>query len=252
MIVQSPVQSAEVFHLALLGVLQVRLNQEKYVLKGGGNLRFFFGSPRYSEDMDFDAVGIGRWKLEEKVDEILDSRALVQTIGTRGLAIAGVSKPKQTDTTQRWKVTLITRQQREPFWTKVEFSHRGSDGESQLAQVRSGMAEKYALRPPTARHYLPQAMIVQKIGALAERAETQARDIFDLDYLFRQNPGEGTVRLEDDLIDLAIQRAVELPFEAYRRQVIEFMEPEVVELYDNERAWDDMRRNVIERLERLR
>jgi hypothetical protein len=53
---ESPVGSVEVFNLTLLEVLQVRLSQDKYVLKGGANLRFFFNSPRYSEVMDFDAV----------------------------------------------------------------------------------------------------------------------------------------------------------------------------------------------------
>jgi len=203
--------------------------------------------------MDFDVVGIGRWKLETKVDEILNSGALTQTIRIRGLTISHISKPKQTDTTQRWKVALTIPRQREPFWAKIEFSRRGMDGESRLDQVRTEIAGKYALRPPTARHYLSRAMIVQKITALVQRSESQARDIFDLDLLFRQLSDEMSAgEIGADLVGLATARVTELPFEAYRSQVVEFIEPEVLELYDNERAWDDMQRNVLENLKRLR
>lgn len=37
-------------------------------LKGGCNLRFFFGSERYSEDMDLDVVVMARETLKNKVD----------------------------------------------------------------------------------------------------------------------------------------------------------------------------------------
>lgn len=41
-------QIIEFFHLAFLQVLQARLNQTRYVVKGGANLRYFFESLRYS------------------------------------------------------------------------------------------------------------------------------------------------------------------------------------------------------------
>lgn len=46
----SDAQVVELFHLAFLQVLQARVDQARYVLKGGANLRFFFDSMRYSED----------------------------------------------------------------------------------------------------------------------------------------------------------------------------------------------------------
>jgi predicted nucleotidyltransferase component of viral defense system len=50
----SPVQTIEFFHIAFLAVLGTRLDSARYVLKGGANLRYFFGSQRYSEDIDLD------------------------------------------------------------------------------------------------------------------------------------------------------------------------------------------------------
>src|SRR5712692_3034326 len=99
-------QAIELFHLAFLQVLQGRLNQDLYVLKGGANLRYFFESVRYSEDIDLDAHGIEVWKLEETADGVLESPALKTLLRVGGITIAEIAKPRQTETTQRWKVGL--------------------------------------------------------------------------------------------------------------------------------------------------
>lgn len=51
-------QRIELFHLAFLEMLSKRLDLSRYVLKGGANLRYFFGSVRYSEDIDIDLLRI--------------------------------------------------------------------------------------------------------------------------------------------------------------------------------------------------
>jgi len=99
-------QIIEHFHLALLQVLQARLDQASYIVKGGANLRYFFDSVRYSEDIDFDVRRIEAWALADKVDEILASPAIRTVLRSGGLEVKEVTKPKQTETTQRWKVAL--------------------------------------------------------------------------------------------------------------------------------------------------
>src|SRR5688572_31332645 len=96
-------QLIEYFHLSFLQVLKSRMDKIRYVLKGGANLRYFFDSLRYSEDIDLDAVEIEPWKLEERVDEVLASPALDLLLRAGSLSLLEVTKPKQTDTTQRWK-----------------------------------------------------------------------------------------------------------------------------------------------------
>lgn len=49
-------QLREVFHLLFLARLLKTSDPTFYVLKGGINLRFFFKSPRFSEDMDIDVL----------------------------------------------------------------------------------------------------------------------------------------------------------------------------------------------------
>ena len=50
----SALQIRELFHLEFLRCLSRKIRAEFYALKGGVNLRFFFKSFRYSEDMDID------------------------------------------------------------------------------------------------------------------------------------------------------------------------------------------------------
>ena len=240
-------QAIELFHLAFLQVLQGRLNQDRYVLKGGANLRYFFDSVRYSEDIDLDAAGIERWELEEKVDGVLGSPALPVLLRGGGLAVESVSKPKQTETTQRWKVALARAGFDEPLRTKIEFSRRNGDDRHVLESVPARIVAPYALRSPSLRHYEAQAVTEQKVDALAGRSETQARDVFDLELLLRPTP-ELAAALPAGRRERAAERAVELPFAAFRDQVLPFLDPEVAELYADPSAWEQIRGFVIERL----
>jgi predicted nucleotidyltransferase component of viral defense system len=47
-------QTIEIFHLLFLRAFGARVDKSLFALKGGCNLRFFFKSVRYSEDMDLD------------------------------------------------------------------------------------------------------------------------------------------------------------------------------------------------------
>jgi predicted nucleotidyltransferase component of viral defense system len=246
-------QIIEFFHLTFLQVLQARLDQSRYVLKGGANLRYFFGSLRYSEDIDLDAVEIEPWKIEAKVDEVLASPAIGILLRSAGLALDQVTKPKQTATTQRWKpiVTVAGRVLR--VRTKIEFSHRSADPRRVLEALPERVVAPYALRPPTMLHYTADAAIEQKVVALAHRSETQARDLFDLELLLRLHPEAVTSgAIASRTLDLAAERAFELPFQAFQDQVVRFLDAEIVELYDNPVAWERSQAFVAERLMELR
>src|ERR1700691_5614334 len=51
---QSPLALREGFHVVLLRALAERLQGRDWALKGGTNLRLYFGSIRFSEDIDLD------------------------------------------------------------------------------------------------------------------------------------------------------------------------------------------------------
>lgn len=246
------VQIIEFFHLGFLQVVQARLDQRHYVLKGGTNLRYFFASHRYSEDIDLDAVSIEPWRLEETIDRALDSPAMKMLLQSGGLAARDVTKPKQTNTTQRWKLLIDANGGRTAVRTKIEFSHRGSDPRRVLDAVPNSVVAAYALRAPSLLHYTADAAIEQKVAALAERSTTQARDVFDLDLLLRAHqdaidaPG-----ISPDPLHGAVTRLAELPLGAFQDQVLPFLDPQIAELYQGETSWNQMKSYVAGRLMEL-
>ena len=52
-------QQREIFHLEFLRWFSRKVEAKYYALKGGVNMRFFFSSLRYSEDMDIDVSDLG-------------------------------------------------------------------------------------------------------------------------------------------------------------------------------------------------
>lgn len=240
-------KAIELFHLAFLQVLQSRLSQDSYVLKGGANLRYFFESVRYSEDIDLDITGVERWELEEKVDGVLDAPALSVLLRGGGLAVESYSKPKQTSTTQRWKVALALTGRAEPLRTKLEFSRRNGDHRHVLESVPARIVAPYALRSPSLRHYDAQAAAEQKVAALALRSATQARDVFDLELLLRPNPAL-VAALPSPRRERAAERALELSFADFADQVLPFLDPEIAELYAEPAVWEQIRGFVVELL----
>lgn len=245
------VQRIELFHLAFLEVLAKRLDPSRYILKGGANLRYFFDSVRYSEDIDIDLTRPLPTDLEAKVDGILASRSLALLLRLGELEVAEWSKPKQTASTRRWKLALaapggvVVR-------TKIEFSGREREGDGyRLDRLPPAVVAPYALPAPSVQHYGAEVATDQKIKALVGRTETQARDVFDLDLLLRRRPlprGE----IEAGTLTAAAERAFELPFDAYRDHVLAFLEPDVAELYEGPEAWERMQMFVAAALEEAR
>jgi predicted nucleotidyltransferase component of viral defense system len=241
-------QTIECFHLAFLAVLRTRLDEGRYVLKGGANLRYFFSSVRYSEDIDLDTSDIEGWKLEDQVDKALSSDALRIVLRAVGVSVLTdeITKPKQTDTTRRWKIPVAAAGLSQPVRTKVEFSARNGERRFALETVPNEIVRPYAMRPPSVQHYLLAPATEQKVLALAGRPETQARDVFDLDLLLgRASLEEGAVAKE--IRQKAAEACVGLPFQAFADQVRPFLDPPVAALYD-EPAWSQMQDHVVSEL----
>lgn len=243
----------ELLQLAFLQVLATRVSPAQYVVKGGANLRLFDESTRRSQHIDFDYLGGAFWRIEDQIDSILVSPALTGFLRLAGFEIADVSKPKQTDTTRRWKFTVVG----EGAWlnSKIEFSARGAgDPEREMVSARlDALALSVGLRAVRAQHYLPPAAIRQRITALSQRSETEPRDVFDLDFLFARYPRSiqpGDV--DPVLLDDAIGDAVAIGYDAYEEMVLDFLEDEIVEIYARPEVWEDMVLGVVARLESLR
>lgn len=232
-------------------MLEARLNRANWIVKGGVNLRAWYGSRRFSEDLDLDAVKSAPQVLRERFDKVLGSGGLAALLTTQGLEIARTSKPKQTDTTQRWKVELKAAGVSVPLHTKIEFSRRGARQEEYaLAPVRPDIVRPYGIPAPTANHYTARSAILQKIRALAGRAVIQARDIWDLDHLIRTTNVDPRPLPSDVRAALpeAVERVLALEYATFKAQVVPYLAEEDQTIYGTRDAWDRMCELVVERL----
>lgn len=248
-------QVHEVVQLAFLAGLTQRLSARHYILKGGANLRLFLDSPRSSEDMDFDAVGIAEWKLADKVAEALRAPVVELILRTQGLTLTRAGTQKQTGTTQRWAVEVQAPGHRLTISTTGEFSHRISAAGLYDAALSGASVDpidpqitgRYGAPPIALPHYLPPAAITQKIIALARRAVHQPRDVFDLDLLVSRHrdaaPSRGDVDSAD--VERAADRAAELDFPAFRDAVLPFIDAAVRPYYETPQAWSAIQGRVL-------
>lgn len=248
-------QSTELFHLVFLRALVAKGEDKGLIaLKGGCNLRFFFGSVRYSEDIDLDVVVIAKDTLKNKVERLLKSPAVTAPLKTHGLTIVETSAPKQTETTQRWKVSLQRASDELPIRTKVEFSRRDDIKGAKFEAADREVLRPYGLTPVLASHYTTAFATRQKIHALAARTEPQARDVFDLALLLAR-PDAAELALDaaaKKWLDDAIDHAMAISFDEYVSKVVAYLEPSHAEVYADRSTWDAMQEDVVARLEMLR
>lgn len=242
-------QSIEIFHLVFLRLLKNHLDSNLYAIKGGCNLRFFFESIRYSEDIDFDISIISQHTLKKKIDTILNSSPLHNGLAHYGLTIESISAPKQTATVQRWKVGVRVANKIRTIPTKIEFSRRELDKERKAEPVQNFILQDYRLQPMILPHYLYSEATKQKINALIFRNETQARDIFDLNLLFSKKE-INQLKFNFDLTK-ATDCVLSISYNDYRSQVVAYLLPEYIEYYASEKIWGEMQLSVIDNLGKI-
>jgi predicted nucleotidyltransferase component of viral defense system len=246
-------QSIELFHLVFLRAVVARgEDRGLFALKGGCNLRFFFASLRYSEDIDFDVAVVAKGTLRNKVDRLLASPAVRAPLRARGIEIVDVSAPKQTEVTQRWKLGLRVPGHPQ-LRTKVEFSRRDRVDGTAFEAVRAEVLEPYAIPPFLATHYAVATAIAQKVEALAGRSEPQARDVFDLSLLFAALDAARVAppRVPEKRRAVAVERARGVSFDEYVSQVVAFLDPGQREVFEGRDTWNAMQDAVVRRLEAL-
>src|SRR5207248_5937323 len=146
-------QVVELFHLHFVRLLCSGPDKDRFAIKGGCNLRFFFESVRYSEDIDLDVARMPVHTLKEKVGKILGAPALALPLRSRGVSVSEVTSPKQTETTQRWKVGLSLEGRSLALHTKIEFSRRGTTEDAVIEPVAASLLAEYRRMPLLAPHY---------------------------------------------------------------------------------------------------
>lgn len=230
------IQAREALHVILLKRLVANLPKGSWRLKGGVNLRLFFGSVRYSEDMDLDAELRARDILRREIRKAIkdpDLRARLVPLGIRDILQEGREIHKDTETTLRFKMQIIMRGG-VPLPTKLEISFRAGCAEDVVAEEQAdaqitGRYLKPEEMPLVVPHYTRLPAIRQKLAALALRTQVQARDVFDIFILTGGTLASldlGLLRrnLSDSVLDEVQNRALAIPYDAYAGKVLEFLD----------------------------
>lgn len=246
-------QTIEIFHLLFLRAFGARVDKALFALKGGCNLRFFLKSIRYSENMDLDIQTMAVGTLLNNVNRLLVEPGFLQGLRVHGIELVKTAQPKQTRTTQRWKLTLRNTESGAAVPTKIEFSRRGLDDEKAVESVDSGIIRTYRLYPVIVQHYTVHAALAQKVSALALRKQVQSRDVFDLKLLMDAGGAERPLppTAAKDLT-AAIDNALAVNYDAFAGQVLAYLEPEYQDHYGNRQAWNELQEQVVNGLEALR
>jgi predicted nucleotidyltransferase component of viral defense system len=243
----------ELFHLLFLRYLAQRLVGRLYALKGGICLRFFHRSQRLSEDIDLDVSSqVAVKTLQNAVDTVLEARSLRSALAPLGLTALEATRPKQTETVQRWKVALIVGETRLP--TKIEFSRR-----PQRIPFETGIPDREVLnhyRQPgfAAQYYGAVSMTVQKILALASPSRHAVRDLFDLHHLttfLKVNPGQTAANLDQGILRSVSDKVKGFSYGDFAEEVLPYLAAELVSLYSDPAAFERLKSETLEVLKRM-
>lgn len=257
-IIYSHLQLRELFHIEFLRSLGRKLKLGLYALKGGVNLRLFFKSVRYSEDMDLDASEVAVGELKDLVMKILQAQSFRESFysfGIKDIIPPDMRVAKQTEISQRFKVHLIT-VSGEDLFTKIEFSRRGFSGNITADSVSADILKDYKLSPLIVYHYDIGSALSQKINALSLRAAIQARDIFDL-YMLLNQAGFGELKElktapSEVILSRAYDRIFEVNFAMFKDTVVSYLSIEDQNMYGNDSSWAEIRLKVANFIEGLK
>jgi predicted nucleotidyltransferase component of viral defense system len=246
-------EAIESFHLLFSHRLTNKVDRSLFCLKGGCNLRFFFRSIRYSEDIDFDVQTISVNTLKKNVSQIIEDSRFHSVLSNQlKLSIVDWSAPKQTETTQRWKVALRLEGQSLTIPTKIEFYRRQSQIiDAKVDPIATEIIQSYRLQPIILQHYKIEQAVQQKIQALIHRTETQARDIIDLQILKNYQIQQLKLNISKEDQEKAIETLMAVRFDDFKSQVWPYLLTDYQNAYDTHKEWNRLQQEVIEFIENV-
>ncbi|WP_028325144.1 nucleotidyl transferase AbiEii/AbiGii toxin family protein [Desulfatirhabdium butyrativorans] len=189
------VRQSELLQLLLLDALYGHSGSQHIIFQGGTALRWVYGGPRFSEDLDF-VISIQPDKLQPIMKAVTTkaSRACVAQFG-EGQSEQQIKSNRST----AFKTLFIYRpaSQRERIAVKLEFESLQPGqlpGFQQyvfrdLPQVSRLITSGHLFSPYSSTIILvetPEEILTDKIRALYERQYLKGRDIFDLWWIVSQ------------------------------------------------------------------
>jgi predicted nucleotidyltransferase component of viral defense system len=168
----------EYFQHEFLGELYKLPGAEKLLFKGGTALRVIYGSPRFSEDLDFSLFGVAEYQIKAFVEELFVK--VLAEIERVGIKVELGAKSGATSGGY-FGVASFSMYDYQPVGVELNISSRdGREMRGELDSVISDFAPAYNVI------HLPQNELVEEkvFGALRERKKP--RDFYDLYFMMRK------------------------------------------------------------------
>ncbi len=168
----------EYFQHVFLAELYKLPGAGKLLFKGGTALRIVYGSPRFSEDLDFSLFGIYAHEQKKYVEDLFN--AVLVTIERGGIHVVIHSKSDATSGGY-WGAANFQLYDYQPVEVAINISSRnGREVHGEVETIANDFIPTYNLL-----HLPKEELVDEKIfGALLERQKE--RDFYDLYFMLRK------------------------------------------------------------------
>jgi predicted nucleotidyltransferase component of viral defense system len=244
----------EALQSRILVELMSNAMHKELVLKGGMAMRTVHGSVRYTKDIDLDA---DMKHSKERVHGIV-RRSIDRAVGAGLIMNAHVTEPKQSDTTMRWKIAGTQPGNGAAMNLTVEVSRRATVTQGHIMEVPLPAAYAGGVPGVTVQVLDSQAIAVTKVLALTDPHRIAPRDLYDLHVLIEARVEEPAAllaslpdaasRLPDAMRELW-PKIESMQYAQFKSDVMPYL-PAAVQASIDEAAFDDMRIQVGENVER--
>lgn len=227
----------------ILGAIFSKAVKNEIVLKGGFAMRVLTGSARYTKDIDLAASP----SLPPSVVQGFIRKAMTDIKNTGLIQNLIVTEPKQTDTTQKWKIGGVVNSQEVHF--TIELSRRNEMSSEFLETVPyKGTSLGKSAVPLTCINLTK--MVEAKFDCVKNPIREAPRDIYDLYLLISMNvkPTMEAIRAygEDVLTEMRNyiwDKLDKMDYAVAKEKLLTFMPPAAA-IQVTEATWEEMRLKV--------
>lgn len=231
----------ELAQVRVLSSLFSKVVNREVILKGGFAMRVVAGSARPTKDIDLQANGASMERVQGLMRNAINDLKKCHILDD-----ISVTEPKQTETTQRWKINGRIKGGETPVHLVVEVSRRGLIPKE---LTRSVHFESRGLGVPPAiiETLSPTAIAAAKFEAMSSLTRESPRDVFDLDVLI-QMKAEPPVHIfangytEEELLkklEIVADKLEKMTFDTVKATLLPHLPPDLRKNFGRD-EWETM------------
>lgn len=193
----------EYLQTKLIDLIYTQVLSKKLSFVGGTALRLLRGIDRFSEDLDFDNLGLSERQIAGLVMEA------AERFKRENIELELTSQEKETRTYFQLKFPRllydlkISTNEREKLMIKIDYSNLWKEQQPEtIFMHRYGMVQSVVTNPIN-------QLLVQKLAAYALRKTTQPRDAYDVVWLYAQGARLDRTFMAKNNIEGLVNRAGE-------------------------------------------